>query len=246
MMQKKDESLAYGSLQIVHDFKFTALNVKDDYSIIDSLDYEGKVENIKQRLDRLHRLGYGGVVMNVDYREYLERSDAFDLFFECAKYAKQLGMRVWIYDEQYYPSGAAGGLTLRDHPELFRLFSASGGTASAGHSQSAPPLVRCSWGAQLDHAGGSRNDHPRNGPRSFLSSFPPPDPGDETFLPHPRRNSGNGQPQLGSRQFLSAGGQLFHRNRPHHHRRCRHCASDPAPDAGDLGRTGSPCALLTQ
>ena len=118
MTHRKCEDFACGPLQIVHDFKFTALNVKDDYSIIDRLDYTGKVENIKARIDRLHRLGYGGVVMNVDYKEYLKKAEAFDLFFECAEYAKGLGMRVWIYDEQYYPSGAAGGLTLEGHPEL--------------------------------------------------------------------------------------------------------------------------------
>ena len=108
----------HGPLQIVHDFKFVALNVKDDYSILDTLDYSGKVEYIKSRIDRLYNLGYGGLVMNVDYRGYLRDPGDFSLFFECAKYAKSLGMRIWIYDEQYYPSGGAGGLVLVDHPEL--------------------------------------------------------------------------------------------------------------------------------
>lgn len=117
-MCKNDKDRKYGPLQIVHDFKFTALNVKDDYSILDRLDYNGKVAYVKSRIDRLYRMGYGGVVMNVDYNEYLQISEAFKLFFECAGYAKSLGMQVWIYDEQYYPSGSAGGLTLVDHPEL--------------------------------------------------------------------------------------------------------------------------------
>ena len=118
MMRKKNIDPVYGPLQIVHDFKFTALNVKDDYSVIDSLDYNGKLEHIRSRIDRLHRLGYGGVVMNVDYKNYLKEPTAFDLFFKSAEYAKSVGMQVWIYDEQYYPSGGAGGLTLDGHPEL--------------------------------------------------------------------------------------------------------------------------------
>ena len=111
----------HGPLQIVHDFKFTALNVKDDYSVLDTLDYSGKVDYIKSRIDKLCRMGYGGVVMNVDYKDYLRNPDAFTLFFESAEYAKSLGLSVWIYDEQYYPSGGAGGLTLIDHPELEAL-----------------------------------------------------------------------------------------------------------------------------
>ena len=118
MIQKNDGHPARGPLQIVHDFKFTALNVRDDYSVLDSLDYKGKVDYVKSRIDRLHRLGYGGVVMNVDFVDYLRVPSAFELFFECAGYAKSIGMSVWIYDEQYYPSGSAGGLTLERHPEL--------------------------------------------------------------------------------------------------------------------------------
>ena len=117
-MNQRRRDPKYGPLQIVHDFKFVALNVKDDYSILDTLEYAGKVEYIKSRIDRLYNLGYGGLVMNVDYRGYLRDPNDFALFFECAKYAKSLGMRVWIYDEQYYPSGGAGGLVLVDHPEL--------------------------------------------------------------------------------------------------------------------------------
>lgn len=109
---------AHGPLQIVHDFKFTALNVKDDYSILDRLDREGKIEYIRARLDRLRSLGYGGVVMNIDYTDYMRVPEAFDIFFDAAAYAKEIGLSVWIYDEQYYPSGAAGGHTLSGHPEL--------------------------------------------------------------------------------------------------------------------------------
>ena len=118
MIGKNDNNQGHGPLQIVHDFKFTALNVKDDYSILDSMGYTEKAAYIRSRIDRLCRMGYGGVVMNVDYKDYLRSPEGFRLFFECAEYARSQGMRVWIYDEQYYPSGSAGGLTLVDRPEL--------------------------------------------------------------------------------------------------------------------------------
>lgn len=107
----------FGPLQIVHDFKFVALNVKDDYSVLDTLDTDGKLNYMKSRVDALCARGYGGIVMNTDYKNYLNDDVALSLASKIAEYAKQKGMRVWIYDEQYYPSGSAGGKTLVDHPE---------------------------------------------------------------------------------------------------------------------------------
>lgn len=44
-----------------------------------------------------------------------------DEYFERCRYAlglaRERGLKVWIYDEYGWPSGAAGGLLLRDHPE---------------------------------------------------------------------------------------------------------------------------------
>lgn len=108
---------SFGPLQIVHDFKFVALNLNDDYSVIDTLDYDGKLDYIKTRVDALCDRGYGGIVMNTDYKNYLSDDNALMLAAKIAEYAKQKGLRVWIYDEQYYPSGSAGGKTLIGHPE---------------------------------------------------------------------------------------------------------------------------------
>ena len=107
-----------GPLQIVHDFRFTALNVKDDYSFLDTCSHEEKLSHMKKRVDSLYDKGYGGIVMNVDHIDYLDNEDSFLRVKEIALYAKNLGMKVWLYDEQYYPSGAAGGLVLKGHPEL--------------------------------------------------------------------------------------------------------------------------------
>lgn len=107
-----------GPLQIVHDFKFVALNVKDDYSELNNMIYDDKKAAIFARLDKLFDNGYGGVVLNVDYNNYLQDVDSFKLLEEIIDYADNIGLKVWIYDEQYYPSGSAGGLTLKNHPEL--------------------------------------------------------------------------------------------------------------------------------
>ena len=107
-----------GPLQIVHDFRFTALNVKDDYSFLDTASHEEKLSHTKKRVDSLCEKGYGGIVMNVDHIDYLKSKESFERVKEIALYAKEKGLRVWLYDEQYYPSGAAGGLVLSGHPEF--------------------------------------------------------------------------------------------------------------------------------
>ncbi len=111
-----------GLLQIVHDFSFTALNVKDDYSFLDTASHEEKLVHMKERVKKLYDNGYGGICLNVDYTDYLKSEESFLRVKEITQYAKSLGLSVWIYDEQYYPSGSAGGITLEGHPE----FEASG------------------------------------------------------------------------------------------------------------------------
>jgi hypothetical protein len=61
--------------------------------------------------------GFGGVVCNVSFEQYLESEEKWQAFVRAVKAAKAAGMALWLYDERGYPSGAAGGLTLRDHPE---------------------------------------------------------------------------------------------------------------------------------
>ena len=107
-----------GPLQIVHDFRFTALNVKDDYSFLDTASHEEKLAHMKQRVKKLYDNGHGGIVLNVDHIDYLENEESFERVKQVAEYAKSLGLKVWLYDEQYYPSGAAGGHVLKGHPEL--------------------------------------------------------------------------------------------------------------------------------
>ncbi len=66
---------------------------------------------------RLLNQGFGGVVCNVSFDQYLESEAKWQAFVRAVQHAKQAGMAMWLYDERGYPSGNAGGLVLRDHPE---------------------------------------------------------------------------------------------------------------------------------
>ncbi len=68
-------------------------------------------------LERLERQGFGGVVCNVSFDGYLESPSKWQIFEEAVSAAKARGWTLWLYDERGYPSGNAGGLVLRDHPE---------------------------------------------------------------------------------------------------------------------------------
>lgn len=73
----------------------------------------------KTTLDMLKEYGYGGVATNVSFLvDYLESEEMWESLVKNIEYAiDDLGLRVWLYDEQHYPSGAAGGLVLRDNPQ---------------------------------------------------------------------------------------------------------------------------------
>lgn len=70
----------------------------------------------KKRIDDLKNKGYGGIVTNVAFDDYLESQEKLDILRQALLYAKEEGMRIWLYDEKGYPSGSAGGLTLRANP----------------------------------------------------------------------------------------------------------------------------------
>ena len=112
---------SFAPIQITHDFEFVALNLGNGYTEIRDMDKQGKIAYMKGRVDKLRSRGYGGIAANVDFKNYLKDDEAFEIFFEVAKYAKSLGMLVWVYDEQYYPTGGAGSLTLAEHPEAEAL-----------------------------------------------------------------------------------------------------------------------------
>ncbi|MCL5745203.1 MAG: hypothetical protein M1541_14970, partial [Acidobacteria bacterium] len=83
-----------------------------------------------QLISRLRAQGFGGVVCNVSFEQYLESDAKWSVFTRAVEEAKKAGtgsqtrslafggpLALWLYDERGYPSGNAGGITLRDHPE---------------------------------------------------------------------------------------------------------------------------------
>jgi hypothetical protein len=72
--------------------------------------------SLKEAFQELKDAGLGGVVCNVSFNDYLRDKNQLALFAMGMEICRELNLRVWIYDEQGYPSGAAGGLTLEKNP----------------------------------------------------------------------------------------------------------------------------------
>lgn len=68
-------------------------------------------------LQSLKDQNFGGVVCNVSFQDYLESEGRWEAFARAVKSARDAGFSMWLYDEKGYPSGTAGGIVLRNHPE---------------------------------------------------------------------------------------------------------------------------------
>lgn len=66
-------------------------------------------------------LGLGGVVANTAFGEYLRSEQNWETLLAGVEACQKLGLIVWLYDEDGYPSGAAGGLVLEDDPAFEAL-----------------------------------------------------------------------------------------------------------------------------
>ena len=73
-------------------------------------------EDLLWQMEQLKKMGYGGVHIHVRTgleTEYLG-DEFFDLIQACVEKARQEHMLIWLYDEDRWPSGAAGGLVTKD------------------------------------------------------------------------------------------------------------------------------------
>ena len=68
-------------------------------------------------IQKLAGQGFGGVVCNVSFKDYLVSDAKWKAFTRAVEEAKKAGFVLWLYDEKGYPSGTAGGIVLREHPE---------------------------------------------------------------------------------------------------------------------------------
>ncbi len=74
-----------------------------------------------EAMRKLKDLGLGGIVCNVSFDRYLRHEPHWRTLIDAVRACEQTGLIVWIYDEHGYPSGAAGGLVLENHPRLEAL-----------------------------------------------------------------------------------------------------------------------------
>ena len=71
-----------------------------------------------EAMTKLKELGLGGIVCNVSFSEYMRSEAHWQTLIEAVEACRDTGLVVWIYDEDGYPSGAAGGLVLQQNPKL--------------------------------------------------------------------------------------------------------------------------------
>ncbi|BAM03944.1 hypothetical protein PSMK_17850 [Phycisphaera mikurensis NBRC 102666] len=73
-------------------------------------------EEMLRQIGLLKEMGFGGFFMHprVGLETAYLSDEWFDLTRLCVDEAKRLGMTAWIYDEDRWPSGGAGGLVTRD------------------------------------------------------------------------------------------------------------------------------------
>lgn len=79
--------------------------------------WNGKLEGdeLIRQIDIMKEMGFGGFFMHSRTgleTEYLGK-EWFQLINECADYGHQEGLETWLYDEDRWPSGSAGGLVTR-------------------------------------------------------------------------------------------------------------------------------------
>jgi hypothetical protein len=81
-------------------------------------DWNGRLEEgeLRRQIQEMHRMGLGGFFMHSRVgldTPYLQ-PEWFKLINACVDEAGKLGMEAWLYDEDRWPSGAAGVLVTRD------------------------------------------------------------------------------------------------------------------------------------
>lgn len=94
-------------------------------------------------------MGFGGFFMHSRtglQTEYLGE-DWFRLTDACIKRAQELGMEPWIYDEDRWPSGCAGGLVTKEPPFRRKYLTL---TLNEAADSSEPPLAV--FAARIDGA----------------------------------------------------------------------------------------------
>lgn len=85
-------------------------------------------------LDGYLECGYGGLTTNANWTDgYLRDEEQMRSMFRFVRKAREKGLDVWLYDENWYPSGMCSSYILDEHPEweceglFFRSRTLNGG-----------------------------------------------------------------------------------------------------------------------
>jgi len=81
----------------------------------------GSGQNALRKMSLYRDLGLGGIVCNVAFQQYLRSEENWRKLVAGVDACAALGLVVWIYDEEGYPSGSAGGLVLKENPAFEAL-----------------------------------------------------------------------------------------------------------------------------
>jgi hypothetical protein len=111
-------------IQTISELKTLFADPPSEYRSVPLWDWNGKIteEGIDFQMEEFKKAGIGGVFVHPRpglITEYLS-DDWFNLFDHTVQKGKQLGMEVWIYDENSYPSGFAGGHVPAEMPDSYK------------------------------------------------------------------------------------------------------------------------------
>jgi hypothetical protein len=102
-------------------------------------------DELIRQVEELHQAGFGGFILHARHgrltpylsQEWMARLET------CCREAQRLGMWVWLYDEDNWPSGPAGGSVTDAHPEfrMSQLYMSGQWRARSGQALDVPVEV---------------------------------------------------------------------------------------------------------
>ena len=110
--------LADRPLQIVHGID---LNRPTAEALDQMVPGSGSRQIAQRKMTSYKDLGLGGIVCNVAFENYMTSEENWQKLVAGVEACADLGMVVWLYDEDGYPSGAAGGLVLKENRDFEAL-----------------------------------------------------------------------------------------------------------------------------
>ncbi len=112
-------------------------------------------ERLCRQVDSMHKAGMGGFFMHSRYglkTEYLG-DEWFKCVSACIDRAEDIGMKAYLYDEDRWPSGFAGGTITRRRPELRSCFIAAVDIVGSAEKKSQIVNPLCVFEVKLNDAG---------------------------------------------------------------------------------------------